>query len=228
MSFATQALATEYAVKHAASLENKVYPVPTEIDEEIARLKLATMGVDDRPAHGRAGEVPRVLGRGHLIRSGYVRMLEPERIVRLEHDSVVLLDQRRLPARRSTSSAASAAEVADGDPDDGRARRARDRHRGRVRVSRSRPRTARTSHAADAVLRELTADRGQPRLGARPRCTPNRRPKHARQLHRDEVDRCRADGRAHRRALRARAPGRSRTATQAAWRPEATAARSAR
>src|SRR5256884_4181855 len=45
MSFANQALATEYAVGHAASLENKVYPVPTEIDEEIARLKLATIGV---------------------------------------------------------------------------------------------------------------------------------------------------------------------------------------
>jgi len=46
MSFANQALATEYAIQHAASLENKVYPVPTEIDEEIAKLKLATMGVD--------------------------------------------------------------------------------------------------------------------------------------------------------------------------------------
>src|SRR5213596_2234356 len=44
MSFANQALATEYAVQNAASLEKKVYPVPTEIDEEIARLKLATMG----------------------------------------------------------------------------------------------------------------------------------------------------------------------------------------
>jgi len=46
MSFANQALATEYAVQNASSLENKVYPVPTEIDEEIARLKLETMGVD--------------------------------------------------------------------------------------------------------------------------------------------------------------------------------------
>jgi adenosylhomocysteinase len=45
MSFANQALSTEYAVHHAASLEKKVYPVPREIDEEIARLKLATMGV---------------------------------------------------------------------------------------------------------------------------------------------------------------------------------------
>ena len=45
MSFANQALSTEYAVGHAATLEKKVYPVPREIDEEIARLKLATMGV---------------------------------------------------------------------------------------------------------------------------------------------------------------------------------------
>jgi adenosylhomocysteinase len=45
MSFANQALATEYAVQHSGSLENKVYPVPVEIDEEIARLKLETMGV---------------------------------------------------------------------------------------------------------------------------------------------------------------------------------------
>src|SRR4051812_23208431 len=46
MSFANQALATEYAVQNASSLESKVYPVPREIDEEIARLKLETMGVD--------------------------------------------------------------------------------------------------------------------------------------------------------------------------------------
>ncbi len=46
MSFANQALSTEYAVQHAATLERRVYPVPREIDEEIARLKLATMGVE--------------------------------------------------------------------------------------------------------------------------------------------------------------------------------------
>jgi adenosylhomocysteinase len=46
MSFANQALATEYAVANAESLENKVYPVPVEIDEEIARLKLETMGIE--------------------------------------------------------------------------------------------------------------------------------------------------------------------------------------
>jgi adenosylhomocysteinase len=46
MSFANQALAAEYVVENAASLERKVYVVPTEIDEEIARLKLATMGIE--------------------------------------------------------------------------------------------------------------------------------------------------------------------------------------
>jgi adenosylhomocysteinase len=45
MSFANQALAAEYAVDHAAELERKVYPVPDEIDREIARLKLDTMGI---------------------------------------------------------------------------------------------------------------------------------------------------------------------------------------
>jgi adenosylhomocysteinase len=46
MSFANQALAAEYVVENAASLERKVYPVPSEIDNEIARLKLATMGIE--------------------------------------------------------------------------------------------------------------------------------------------------------------------------------------
>ena len=45
MSFANQALGVEYAVQHAGELDRKVYPVPAEIDKEIARLKLETMGV---------------------------------------------------------------------------------------------------------------------------------------------------------------------------------------
>src|ERR671936_733419 len=45
MSFANQALSAEYAVQHAAELERRVYAVPEEIDAEIARLKLETMGV---------------------------------------------------------------------------------------------------------------------------------------------------------------------------------------
>jgi len=46
MSFANQALSAEYMVKHAAELEKTVYSVPDAIDAEIARLKLAAMGVE--------------------------------------------------------------------------------------------------------------------------------------------------------------------------------------
>ena len=45
MSFANQALAAEYLVNHHKKLENKVYPVSQEIDKEIARLKLAGIGI---------------------------------------------------------------------------------------------------------------------------------------------------------------------------------------
>jgi len=45
MSFANQALSAEFMVKNAAKLEKRVYSVPGEIDREIARLKLAAMGV---------------------------------------------------------------------------------------------------------------------------------------------------------------------------------------
>ena len=44
MSFANQALAAEYMVKNAATLEKRVYDVPADIDKEIARLKLASLG----------------------------------------------------------------------------------------------------------------------------------------------------------------------------------------
>jgi adenosylhomocysteinase len=46
MSFANQALSAEFVVEHAGELERKVYVVPEEIDREIARLKLETMGVE--------------------------------------------------------------------------------------------------------------------------------------------------------------------------------------
>jgi len=45
MSFANQALATEFLVEHHRTLEKKVYPVPLEIDQEIARMKLHSMGI---------------------------------------------------------------------------------------------------------------------------------------------------------------------------------------
>ena len=45
MSFANQALAAEYMKDNAATLETRVYSVPDDIDAEIARLKLESMGI---------------------------------------------------------------------------------------------------------------------------------------------------------------------------------------
>jgi len=45
MSFANQALAAKYLVEQHAALEKRVYPVPDELDREIARMKLESMGV---------------------------------------------------------------------------------------------------------------------------------------------------------------------------------------
>jgi adenosylhomocysteinase len=46
MSFANQALCLEYMVKNKKSLEIKVHPVPQEIDKQVARLKLGSMGIN--------------------------------------------------------------------------------------------------------------------------------------------------------------------------------------
>ena len=46
MSFANQSLAVEWVLAHRGELEPRVYDVPTEIDQEIARLKLASMGIE--------------------------------------------------------------------------------------------------------------------------------------------------------------------------------------
>jgi len=45
MSFANQALAAEYLTRNRGKLRKKVYGVPAEIDREIARLKLESMGI---------------------------------------------------------------------------------------------------------------------------------------------------------------------------------------
>src|SRR6266513_47386 len=45
MSFANQALSAEHLVSHARELQPRVYPVPDDIDREIARLKLAAMHI---------------------------------------------------------------------------------------------------------------------------------------------------------------------------------------
>jgi len=46
MSFANQALCLEYIVKNKGKLKPRVYPVPEEIDKQIARLKLSSMGIN--------------------------------------------------------------------------------------------------------------------------------------------------------------------------------------
>jgi adenosylhomocysteinase len=46
MSFANQALSAEYMARTARKLEKRVYPVPSQIDREIAKLKLESMGVE--------------------------------------------------------------------------------------------------------------------------------------------------------------------------------------
>jgi len=46
MSFANQALCSEYIAMHGKSLKKDVYPVPLEIDKRIAKLKLESMGIE--------------------------------------------------------------------------------------------------------------------------------------------------------------------------------------
>jgi adenosylhomocysteinase len=46
MSFANQALCLEYIVKNRGKLEPRVYSVPEEIDKQVARLKLNSMGIE--------------------------------------------------------------------------------------------------------------------------------------------------------------------------------------
>ena len=46
MSFATQALTSEWCVKHAGKLTPRVYDVPREVEDFVATLKLKTMGVE--------------------------------------------------------------------------------------------------------------------------------------------------------------------------------------
>lgn len=46
MSFANQALACEYLVKNQGKLQPGIHSIPTEVDKEIARLKLQAMGIE--------------------------------------------------------------------------------------------------------------------------------------------------------------------------------------
>lgn len=46
MSFANQALSIAYLWQHGAELENEVHSVPTDIDQQVATMKLAAMGIN--------------------------------------------------------------------------------------------------------------------------------------------------------------------------------------
>jgi adenosylhomocysteinase len=46
MSFANQAMGAIYVYQNGENLENKVYAIPEEIDQEIARFKLASLGIE--------------------------------------------------------------------------------------------------------------------------------------------------------------------------------------
>jgi methylthioribose-1-phosphate isomerase len=119
-----------------------------------------------------------------------VSVLEPERIVRLEHDAVVLLDQRRLPGEEVDVVCRTAAEVAAaitemavrGAPAIGIAAaygyalavaNGEDPHAAADVLRRSRPTAVNLGWALDQMAAEPTYDA-------------------ARRLHRKEVDRCRA------------------------------------
>jgi len=45
MSFANQALSVDYIAKNHASLEKRVYQVPEDLDKQVAKMKLESMGV---------------------------------------------------------------------------------------------------------------------------------------------------------------------------------------
>ena len=58
MSFANQALSLEYLVKNRGELKPQVYPVPTEIDKEIGRLKLKSMDINIDKLTPEQAEIP--------------------------------------------------------------------------------------------------------------------------------------------------------------------------
>ena len=70
MSFANQALSAEFIVQNAGTLDRKVYPVPADIDKEIARLKLEAMGVaiDLSPRSRRSTSSPGTRGPRAAVR----------------------------------------------------------------------------------------------------------------------------------------------------------------
>ncbi len=68
MSFANQALSMEYLSKEHKNINKRAYPVPLAIDQEIARLKLVSMGVKIDNLTPEQEKYLSSWGSGHLIR----------------------------------------------------------------------------------------------------------------------------------------------------------------
>ena len=49
MSFANQALGSEFMLAHAKDMQPRVYTLPAQLDTEIARIKLHAMGIASIP-----------------------------------------------------------------------------------------------------------------------------------------------------------------------------------
>ena len=107
MSFANQALSAEYVVQNAGKLEKRVYAVPEEIDQEIARLKLASMGVDIDTLTEEQAKYLASWDEGHLARSS------PSRSSGWSTAAWSCSTSGSFPARKSSSSADRPAEVAE-------------------------------------------------------------------------------------------------------------------
>ena len=134
MSFANQALAAEHLVAHAGELEPGVQPVPREIDDEVARLKLESLGVEIDELTGEQAEYLRGWS-GQATPADLDRVVQPL-LALAAHPlvdrlgAVVVL--RRLPAERGRARArGSARRTRDQRVRQAAAARARGRRTGR-------------------------------------------------------------------------------------------------
>ena len=70
MSFANQALAAELLAKQHATMSKTVHRLPAAVDQEIAQLKLQSMGIAIDTLDAGAGQVSGELGCRHVVRAG--------------------------------------------------------------------------------------------------------------------------------------------------------------
>ena len=88
MSFANQALGLEWLRAHVAELEPQVYGIPDEIDREVARLKLLSMGIDIERVDAGAARLRGLLGVRHLGRVHSPAMSDSQRRIPFTSESV--------------------------------------------------------------------------------------------------------------------------------------------